>query len=41
MSFLLVRLGERVLVGVQVEVVEPGGLGAVDIVPIVALEVFL
>ena len=35
------RLSERVLVGVQVEVVEPGGLGAVDVVPVVALKMFL
>lgn len=40
-GLLLVRLAEGVLVGVQVEVIEPWGLGAVHIEPIVALEMFL
>ena len=40
-SLYLVRLAKWVLVGIEVEVVEPGSLGAIHVVPVVAFEVFL
>jgi hypothetical protein len=40
-GLLLVGFAERVFVGVEVQVIEPGGLRAVDVVPVVAFEVSL